>query len=195
MLSSHLSSALIHTIYNLIELIILAIALSMDAFAVSLAIGAKHVAQRKSVALMAGLYFGVFHALMPLIGYIGGLSIFGWIEAIAPWLAFILLLIIGIKMIYESRTPNNKEEIPVISHSVMLVLAFASSIDALAVGFSLTLLEMNPFIACLIIGLTTLALSSIGVLMGKTTGTYLQTKAELFGGIVLILIGFQILIF
>jgi putative Mn2+ efflux pump MntP len=77
----------------------------------------------------------------------------------------------------------------------MLVLAFASSIDALAVGFSLTLLEMNPFIACLIIGLTTLALSSIGVLMGKTTGTYLQTKAELFGGIVLILIGFQILIF
>jgi putative Mn2+ efflux pump MntP len=193
-LSSHLSYALIYTIYILIEVLILAVALSMDAFAVSLPIGAKHAERRRYLGLMVGLYFGVFHALMPLIGYLGGVSIFAWVEDFAPWVAFILLVLIGAKMIYESRKSQLKEDIPVIGHSVMLILAFASSIDAMAVGFSLTLFEVNPYISCLIIGLITSAFSGLGVSLGRKTGTYLHKKAELFGGIILILIGFQILL-
>jgi len=174
------------------EVIILAIALSMDAFAVSIGLGSKGGARR--LGLMAGLYFGSFQALMPLIGYVGGKGVLGWIEGYAPWIAFGLLTLIGGKMIYEGLHEGIEEEIAVITHKLMLMLAIATSIDAIAAGFSLTLLDVNAFLACTIIGVTTFGFSLAGVQIGKKSGTWLENKAEIFGGVVLILIGVKIVV-
>ena len=177
----------------MIEVVILALALSMDAFAVSIGLGSKHTKKTTSLAAMAGIYFGMFQALMPLIGYMGGRGVFGWIEAYAPWVAFFLLLLIGGKMIYESISEGIEEDIAKITHKVMLTLAIATSIDAMAAGFSLTLLNVNPLIACSIIGITTFFFSWVGVFVGAKSGTWLESKAELFGGVVLLLIGVKML--
>lgn len=178
----------------MIEVIILAIALSMDAFAVSIGLGSKHKLRAAPLAFMAGIYFGLFQALMPLIGYLGGKGVLGWIEAYAPWIAFFLLSLIGGKMIYESFAEGIEEDIAIITHRVMLMLAIATSIDAMAAGFALTVLDVSPFIACAIIGVTTFAFSWVGVFVGIRSGTWLEDKAELFGGIVLVLIGLKILL-
>ena len=177
----------------MIDVAILATALSMDAFAVSIGLGAKHTDKTLSLAIMAGLYFGFFQGLMPLIGYLGGKEVFGWLEAYAAWIAFFLLLIIGSKMIYESFSGGIEKDIVKITHKVMFALAVATSIDALAAGFTLTLLDVNPFVACAIIGLTTLVFSGMGIFVGAKSGTWLESKAELFGGIVLVLIGCKLL--
>ena len=177
------------------EVIILAVALSMDAFAVSIGLGSKHVKQTKSLALMSGIYFGLFQGLMPLIGYMGGKCILGWVEEYAQWVAFAILILIGGKMIYESITEGIEEDIVKITHKVMLILAIATSVDAMAAGFTLTLIEINPFLACAIIGVATLFFSWMGVFIGAKSGTWLESKAELLGGIVLILIGFKVLLF
>ncbi len=177
----------------MIEVIILAVALSMDAFAVSIGLGAKK--NTPGLALKAGFYFGIFQALMPFIGYLGGKGILGWIDAYAHWIAFGLLALIGAKMIYEGISEGIEEDISDVTNKMMLVLAIATSIDAMAAGFSLTLLEVNPYVACLIIGATTFAFSWAGVLIGRKSGTWLESKAEIFGGIVLISIGFKILLF
>ena len=177
------------------EVIILAVALSMDAFAVSIGLGSKHVKQTKSLALMSGIYFGLFQGLMPLIGYMGGKGILGWVEEYAQWVAFALLILIGGKMIYESITEGIEEDIVKITHKVMLILAIATSVDAMAAGFTLTLIEINPFLACAIIRAATLFFSWMGVIIGAKSGTWLESKAELLGGIVLILIGFKVLLF
>ncbi len=179
----------------MVEVIILAVALSMDAFAVSIGLGSKHVKQTKSLALMSGIYFGLFQGLMPLIGYMGGKGVLGWVEEYAKWVAFALLILIGGKMIYESITEGIEEDIVKISHKVMLILAIATSVDAMAAGFTLTLIEINPLLACAIIGAATLFFSWIGVFIGAKSGTWLESKAELLGGIVLILIGFKVLLF
>lgn len=177
----------------MIEVVILALALSMDAFAVSIGLGSKHTDKTIPLAIKAGLYFGFFQGLMPLIGYIGGSKVFGWVEAYSAWIAFVLLFFVGSKMIYESFSGGPEKDIVKITHKVMLVLAIATSIDALAAGFSLTLLDVNALVACVIIGVTTLIFSWIGVFVGDKSGTWLESKAELFGGIVLILIGLKFL--
>ena len=177
----------------MIDVAILATALSMDAFAVSIGLGAKHTDKTLSLAIMAGLYFGFFQGLMPLIGYLGGKEVFGWLEAYAAWIAFFLLLIIGSKMIYESFSGGIEKDIVKITHKVMFALAVATSIDALAAGFTLTILDVNPFVACAIIGLTTVVFSGMGIFVGAKSGTWLESKAELFGGIVLVLIGCKLL--
>lgn len=177
----------------MIDVAILATALSMDAFAVSIGLGAKHTDKTLSLAIMAGLYFGFFQGLMPLIGYLGGKEVFGWLEAYAAWIAFFLLLIIGSKMIYESFSGGIEKDIVKITHKVMFALAVATSIDALAAGFTLTILDVNPFVACAIIGLSTLVFSGVGIFVGVKSGTWLESKAELFGGIVLVLIGCKLL--
>ena len=177
----------------MIDVAILATALSMDAFAVSIGLGAKHTDKTLSLAIMAGLYFGFFQGLMPLIGYLGGKEVFGWLEAYAAWIAFFLLFIIGSKMIYESFSGGIEKDIVKITHKVMFALAVATSIDALAAGFTLTILDVNPFVACAIIGLTTLVFSGMGIFVGAKSGTWLESKAELFGGIVLVLIGCKLL--
>ncbi|HEB82087.1 MAG TPA: manganese efflux pump [Gammaproteobacteria bacterium] len=177
----------------MIEVILLAVALSMDAFAVSIGLGSKQKAGLSALALKAGVYFGLFQALMPLIGYLGGKGLLGWVEAYAPWIAFGLLCLIGGKMIFESFGEGAEEEISVVTHKVFIMLAVATSIDAMAAGFALTLLEVNVLTACVIIGLTTFVFSWVGVYIGNRSGTWLESRAELFGGIVLVLIGLKIL--
>lgn len=177
----------------MIEVIILAVALSMDAFAVSIGLGAKKNAP--NLALRAGVFFGTFQALMPFIGYLGGKGVLGWIEAYTHWVAFGLLALIGAKMIYEGLHEGIEEDISRVTNKMMLVLAIATSIDAMAAGFSLTLLNVNPYVACLVIGAVTFAFSVAGVFVGNKSGTWLESKAEIFGGIVLILMGIKFLIF
>lgn len=174
------------------EVIVLAIALSMDAFAVSIGLGSK--GNSKGLGLKAGLYFGAFQALMPFIGYLGGRGVLGWVDAYAHWIAFGLLALIGAKMIYEGMQEGIEEDIAAITHKMMLMLAVATSIDAMAAGFSLSLLAFNPYLACLIIGVTTFAFSWAGVQIGKRSGTWLESKAEIFGGVVLMLIGLKMLV-
>jgi len=174
------------------EVIILAIALSMDAFAVSIGLGSK--GNICGLGLKAGLFFGIFQALMPFIGYLGGKGILGWVDAYAHWIAFSLLALIGGKMIYEGMHEGIEEGIAAITNRVMLVLAIATSIDAMAAGFSLTLLEVNAYLACLIIGVTTFVFSWAGVEIGRRSGTWLESKAEIFGGVVLVLIGVKMLV-
>ncbi len=178
----------------MIDVLILAIALSMDAFAVSVGLGSKQHEKTKSLALMSGIYFGLFQALMPMIGYLGGKGILGWVDTYAPWIAFVLLVLIGGKMIYESLMEGIEEDIAKITHRVMLILALATSIDAMAAGFTVAMLDVNPFTACMIIGLATFCFSWLGVFIGKKGGIWLESKAELLGGIILIGIGFKILL-
>lgn len=177
------------------EVLILAVALSMDAFAVSIGLGSKHITKTKSLAVMAAIYFGVFQAVMPLIGFFGGKGVLGWLEDYAHWVAFLLLALIGGKMIYESFTEGVEEDIARITHKIMLVLAIATSIDAMAAGFTLTLIDVNAYAACAVIGATTFLFSWLGVFVGAKSGTWLESKAELVGGVVLLLIGFKVLLF
>jgi len=179
----------------MIEVIILSVALSMDAFAVSLGLGSKQKQKPASLALMAALYFGTFQGLMPWLGYLAGKGALSWVEHYAPWIAFGLLAFIGGKMVYESFSEGIEEDIAHVTHRLMLTLAIATSIDAMAAGFTLTLLDVNPLISCLIIGLVTFAFSWIGVFVGQRNGTWLESKAELFGGVVIILIGLKILLY
>ncbi|MES2822808.1 MAG: manganese efflux pump MntP family protein [Pseudomonadota bacterium] len=176
------------------EMLFLAVALSMDAFAVSIGLGAKQQANPKKMALMAAGYFGAFQALMPLFGYLVGKGVLGWVASYAPWVAFILLTLIGAKMIYESFHSGSEENIKNITHKVMLMLAIATSIDAMAAGFVLTLLKVNVLFSCIAIGLITYFFSYVGVVVGAKSGTRLENKAELLGGVVLVLIGVKILL-
>ena len=166
----------------------------MDAFAVSIGLGSKEPGNLRPLALKAGFYFGIFQALMPFVGYLGGRGLLSWIEFYTHWIAFVLLLVIGGKMIVESFGEGVEESIATTTHKVMLMLAVATSIDAMAAGFSLTLLAVDPFLACLLIGLATFTFSWIGVYVGRRSGTWLESRAELFGGVVLILIGLKILL-
>ncbi len=175
------------------EVIVLAVALSMDAFAVSIGLGSK--SNSRSLGLKAGIFFGAFQALMPFIGYMGGKGVLGWVDDYSHWIAFGLLSLIGGKMIYEGLQEGIEEDIAAITNKMMLLLAVATSIDAMAAGFSLTLLDINAYLACLIIGVTTFAFSWAGVWIGKSSGTWLENKAEIFGGTVLILIGIKMLVF
>lgn len=176
----------------MIEVLILAVALSMDAFAVAIGLGTRNGSP--GMALKAGLFFGFFQALMPLIGYLGGQGALGWIADYTHVVAFGLLAFIGGKMIYEGLQEGIEEDLAAITHRVMLILAIATSIDAMAAGFTLTLLETNPYLACLIIGGITFAFSAAGVFVGKYSGTWLESKAEIFGGSVLILMGLKFLL-
>lgn len=179
----------------MIEIIFLAIALSMDAFAVSLAIGVGNPKQIQKMALLAGLYFGIAQGLMPLFGYLGGVAIFGWLGEYTKWIAFVLLVIIGLKMLYEALTslPEKGVTSKKYSHHALLMLAIATSIDALAAGFSLTLMSINGIYACIIIAIITFLFSYAGVLMGRSSSVWLGNKAEIFGGVVLIFLGIKVL--
>jgi len=177
----------------MIEVIILAVALSMDAFAVSIGLGAKRT--NPELAYKAGIFFGGFQALMPFLGYLGGKGVLGWIEGYTHWIAFSLLVLVGAKMIYEGLQEGIEEDLSRITNKVLLTLAVATSIDAMAAGFSLTLLDANPFVACLVIGVITFGFSVAGVRIGERSGIWLENKAEIAGGVVLVLMGFRFLLF
>ncbi|MEQ9462886.1 MAG: manganese efflux pump MntP family protein [Haliea sp.] len=178
----------------MIEVISLAVALSMDAFAVSIGLGSKPHRSPRRLAMLCALYFGAFQGLMPLFGYLAGTSVLGWVEVYAPWIAFLLLAVIGGKMIVESFSESVEEAVTHISQRLLLVLALATSIDSMAAGFALTLLEVSPLVACLMIAAATALFSWSGVYIGLRSGTWLESKAELLGGVVLLLIGLRILL-
>ncbi|MDO9265926.1 MAG: manganese efflux pump MntP family protein [Sulfurimonas sp.] len=178
----------------MLEVFLLAFALSMDAFAVSIGLGVKNREFSKILALKVALLFGLFQGLMPLFGYLASLGLGSIIESVDHWVAFLLLSAIGSKMLYDSFGENTEEEIANITNKVLLLLAIATSIDAMAAGFTLNLLTINPFVSMIIIGVVTYIFSFIGVFVGSKGGGYIEEKAEKLGGIVLIGIGLKILI-
>lgn len=195
------------------EVMLLAIALAMDAFAVAIGLGAKSQKQSKPyllrLAIYAGLYFGIAQGVMPLIGYLLGAALLGWLATAAPWIGGFILIGLGAKMLYEVFVTDEEDAVDVngatvfvkdslkenIEHRTMFTLAIATSIDAMAAGFTLNLLALNALLACLIIALITAGFSFFGVYLGKKSGTWLEDKAEALGGLVLIAIGFKILFF
>ena len=178
----------------MLEIIMLALALSMDAFAVSIGLGTKKVTQLNKLAFKVALYFGLFQGFMPLVGYFSGKGMSTWVNEYAPWVAFILLVLIASKMIYESFVEGVEKDITQVTHRVLLTLAIATSIDAMAAGYAITLMNVDILLACLVIGCATFAFSWLGIKIGHNSGTWLESKAELFGGIVLIIIAFKIII-
>jgi manganese efflux pump family protein len=179
----------------MLEVLILSFALSMDAFAVSIGLGIKNKGDIKILALKAGLFFGIFQALMPFIGYLGGIGLKEYIQGYDSIIAFVLLLVIGGKMIYEALNENVEEEISIVSNKILLTLAIATSIDAMAAGFTLHLFDLNVYLSLFLIGFITFIISYIGVYVGSRGGEKYESKAEILGGVVLILIGLKILLF
>lgn len=179
---------------TLIELFILAVGLSMDAMAVSICKGLSVQKLKLRHALITGLYFGGFQAGMPLIGYFLGRQFQTYIENVDHWIAFVLLCLIGANMIKESF--GKAEEVDgSFCPKAMLPMAVATSIDALAVGVTFALLpDVNITAAVIFIGLITFTLSAVGVYVGHLFGTRFKSKAELAGGIVLVLMGIKILL-
>lgn len=177
-----------------LELFILAIGLSMDAFAVSICKGlAMKKLKFKNMAIV-GLWFGGFQALMPVIGYFLGVQFKDRITAIDHWIAFVLLAIIGINMIKEACSDEDEQIEDTLKIKTMFILAVATSIDALAVGITFAFLSVNIVHAVTFIGITTFVLSAIGVGIGNVFGTKYKSKAEIAGGIILILLGIKILL-
>lgn len=172
----------------------IAVGLSMDAFAVSICKGLamKRITFKK--ALIIGLWFGGFQALMPLIGYLLGVQFQSKITSIDHWIAFVLLCFIGINMIREACSKEEEQTNDSLAVKEMFILAVATSIDALAVGVTFAFLQVSILPAITFIGVTTLILSMIGVKIGNVFGTRYKSKAELTGGIILILIGVKILL-
>lgn len=174
-------------------LFIIAVGLSMDAFAVSICKGLSLKELKLRHALITGLYFGGFQALMPLIGFLLGRQFEHLITSIDHWIAFVMLCLIGLNMIKESR--SKAEELNgSLSPRSMLPLAVATSIDALAVGITFAFLKVNIIYAVVFIGITTFILSAVGVKIGQIFGTKFKSKAELAGGLVLIFMGIKILL-
>lgn len=178
---------------SLVELFLIAVGLSMDAFAVSVCKGLSLGRINWKHMCIAGLWFGGFQALMPTIGYFFGSFFTGAINKYAHWIAFILLIIIGGNMVKESFGDEEEVDASMTAKS-MFLLAVATSIDALAVGVSFAFMEVAIVWAVLFIGTTTFVLSAVGVKIGSIFGTKYKSKAELAGGIVLILIGLKILL-
>lgn len=180
---------------TLFELFLIGIGLSMDAFAVAVCKGLSMQRIDKKGTLCIGLAFGGFQALMPLIGYLLGSRFAGYIERFDHWVAFVLLAFIGCNMIKESREKaENEETFTGIDLKELLVLAIATSIDALAVGVTFAFLSVKIVQAISIIGCTTFVLSLVGVYVGNVFGAKYKSRAELTGGIILVLIGTKILL-
>lgn len=178
---------------SILELFILAVGLSMDAFAVSVCKGLSLGKIKPKHMCIAGAWFGGFQALMPLIGYFLGIFFAEMIEKYDHWVAFVLLAIIGGNMIKESFDKDEKVDSSMDVKS-MLLLAIATSIDALAVGVTFAFLQVQIVPAVSFIGVITFIFSAVGVKIGSLFGTKYKSKAELFGGIVLVLIGIKILL-
>ena len=178
------------------ELIVIAVGLSMDAFAVSVCKGLSVRKVRPGHILKVGLWFGGFQALMPLIGYLAGVSFAGLVGTVDHWIDFVLLGLIGANMIKES---TEKEEVgcceqPDFSFRTMLALAVATSIDALAAGVTFAFLQVSIWEAVALIGMTTFLFSGAGILIGNFFGARWKSKAEFAGGFILIAMGLKILL-
>ena len=179
---------------DFIAILLIAVGLAMDAFAVSLC---KGLALRKVTLrnmLIAGLWFGGFQALMPIIGFYLGVSFYDLISAYDHWVAFFLLFLIGANMVREGLFGEEEEVDADMGVKTMVLLAIATSIDALAIGISFAMTEDSIFLPALIIGLVTLVISMAGVKIGSLFGDSFGKKAEVLGGVILIVIGLKVLL-
>ena len=179
---------------NVIELLILAVGLSMDAFAVAVCKGLALRKVKPVQMALVGLWFGGFQALMPVIGYLIGVQFSSYITAIDHWIAFALLALIGGNMVKEALSNEDEEADASLSFKKMLPLAVATSIDALAVGVSFAFLNVQIAPAAGSIGVVTFVLSAVGVKVGSLFGAKYKSRAELIGGVILILLGLKILL-
>jgi len=181
---------------NILTIIVIAVGLAMDAFAVSVATGATYKKPGSNHAFKVAFAFGSFQAIMPIVGWLAGLTMRGFIKDYDHWVAFVLLTFIGSKMIYESfKIKRAQKQTDTLSAVMLLVLALATSIDALAVGITFSfLLAGSLAIAVIIIGLMTFALSYTGFYIGKSFGHFFETGIEVIGGLILIGIGTRILL-
>jgi putative Mn2+ efflux pump MntP len=180
---------------NIITIMFLALALAMDAFAVSIANGLTIKDLRIRHALIIATWFGLFQALMPLIGWVGGVKLQDTISGIDHWVVFGLLLFIGCKMIYEScRIEKHERQPNPLDVRVLFVLSVATSIDAFTAGVGLGLLRIPILVPVIIIGLITFIMSFIGVWIGDRSTRFFEKKMEMAAGIILIVIGFKVLV-
>ena len=176
------------------ELFVLAIGLSMDAFAVSICMGLSLKEIKSKHMLSAGLWFGGFQALMPLLGYFLGNFLSDLVNKYAPYIAFGLLVFLGGKMIKEAIFENDESLNASMNFTNMLMLAIATSIDALSVGVTFAFLKVHIWAAIIFIGITTFTFSFVGIKIGSIFGTKYKKIAEISGGIILIIIGIRVLI-
>ena len=178
---------------NIIEIIAIGIGLAMDAFAASICKGLSVKKAKKKHAAILALYFGLFHFGMPLLGFLLGEACSHFVSHVDHWIAFVLLGVIGAKMIVDSFSKKKKQSDDA-SFKSLITLVIATSIDAFAIGVSFAFLEANIFLAASIVGVITFALSLIGFQIGNKFGNKLGNKSEIAGGINLILIGLKILL-
>ncbi len=178
----------------LITTILIALSLSMDAFAVSITSGIAIKQMRIRHAVCIASFFGFFQAVMPLLGWLCGNLAIAYIEPYDHWIAFVLLVFVGSKMIRESFAPCNKNSFDPLDICVLFMLSIATSIDALAMGITFSLLNVKIIMPVVIIGVTTFILSFAGTYSGDFFGDIFGKKPEIFGGVVLIAIGCKILI-
>lgn len=178
---------------ELITITLIAVGLAMDAFAVSIASGVTIKDMKFNYALRIAVFFGLFQAFMPLVGWLAGLNLKNFVEDVSHWIAFALLTIIGFKMIYESVKMDGNTFHPLNLH-ILMILSIATSIDALAVGISFAFLKISIATPILIIGTITFLLSFVGVFIGDKFGHFFEKKMEIGGGVILIGIGIKILV-
>ena len=179
---------------ELFEIIAIGVGLAMDAFAVSICKGLSMKKIDWKKAIIIALYFGIFQALMPVLGYFLGSAFSSFVQNVDHWIAFILLAIIGGNMIKDSTDDEVEKRNDKVDVKTMILLAIATSIDALAVGVTFAFFEVNLLLSISIIGIITFVLSFLGVIIGNKFGDKFQNRAELTGGIVLIIIGLKILL-
>lgn len=182
---------------SLLELFFLAVGLSMDAFAISVCKGLAMQTITPGKALTAGAWFGGFQTLMPLLGWLLGTRFSQYVTSIDHWVVFVLLSAIGLNMIREAFSKNEDADASTggsMTIGVMLVLALATSVDALAVGITFAFLDVSILPAVCLIGITTFAISAAGVKIGNVFGVKYKSKAELAGGVILVLLGTHILL-
>ena len=181
------------------EIVMVSLALAMDAFAVSICKGLASKEKCIKTGIVCGLWFGFFQGLMPFLGWLLGTTVAGYVEKYSAWIAFILLAFLGFKMIKEAISERgNSEEISdndsSLAPKIMVVYAVATSIDALAAGLTFAALEVNIILAVSLIGIITCVCSFLGSIIGAKIGAKFKTKAEIAGGIILIVIGLKVLI-
>lgn len=178
---------------EILEILLIGIGLAMDAFAVSVCKGLSMKTLSVKKMIIIGLYFGIFQAVMPVVGFLLGKGFADFIVSIDHWIALILLSFIGINMIRETFEEEEKSDDDV-SFKNMVLLAIATSIDALAVGITFAFLKTNILISVVVIGITTFIISALGVVLGNKFGDKFEKKAQILGGIILIGMGIKILI-
>lgn len=179
---------------GVLEILLISISLAMDAFAVAVCKGLSMRKLEWKKAVIIALYFAIFQALMPTLGFFLGITFKDVVIQIDHWLAFILLVGIGLNMLKEAFSKENESFDDNVGFKTMAVLGLATSIDALAIGITFAFLRVNLLVSVLIIGVVTFMLSLVGVVIGNRFGNKYEKKAEIFGGVILILLGAKILL-